>query len=162
VREIVPVANARTSGLIVEVAPGRVLGLTSDPEHPDRSILYGAEISTGEVLFRKALPSAVSVDAHWPHWVDPSYEYHAFALGPDGFVWTYLKDILVRMDPKDASVQVVGKVTPVGWPTFVGEDLYLSGSEELRRIKSVGQNGQKSVAEEGIENQNGTGCRCGR
>jgi hypothetical protein len=101
VREIVPVAKARTTGLI------------------------------------KALPWPVSTDAYWPHWVDPSYEYESLTRGPDGFVWTYLKDVLVRIDPKDASVHVVGKIAPVGYPTFVGKDLYLSGPEPLRRIRNI-------------------------
>ena len=65
------------------------------------------------------------------------YEYHAFVRGPDGFVWTYLKDVLVRIDPTDASVNVVGKINPVGWPTFVNLDLYLAGSEQLRRIRNT-------------------------
>ncbi|MGE5610753.1 MAG: hypothetical protein ACM359_15995 [Bacillota bacterium] len=137
VREIVPVAKARTTGLIIEVAPGRLLGLTSDPQHPAASILYGVDLFTGERLFTKPLPSPISVDAYWPHWLDPSYEYHAFVCGPDGFVWTYLKNVLVRIDPKDASVQVVGKIDPVGWPTWVGRDLYLAGPEQLRRIRNI-------------------------
>ena len=139
VREIVPVPKARTSGLITEVAPGLLLGLTSDPANAQCSILYGADITTGEVRFRKSLPSPVSTDAYWPHWVDPSYEYHVFVRGPDGLVWTYLKDVLVRIDPEDASVQVVGTIDPVGWPTFVGRDLYLSGNEQLRRIRNLTQ-----------------------
>ncbi len=137
VRDIVPLAKGRTTGLIAEVAPGRVLGLTSDPAQRDRSVLYGVDVTTGEVLFTKALPSPVSTDAYWPHWVDPSYEYQAFVRGPDGFVWTYLKDVLVRIDPKDARVHVVGKIDPVGWPTFVGRDVYLSGNEQLRRIRNI-------------------------
>jgi hypothetical protein len=95
------------------------------------------ELAKGEVLFTKDLPSPVSTDDHWPHWLDPSYEYHAFALGPDGFVWTYLKDVLVRINPTDARVHVIGKIDPVGWPTFVGRDLYLSGHEQLRRIRNI-------------------------
>lgn len=139
VRDLVPIPKGRTTGLITEVTPGRVLGLTSDPAREDGSVLYGVDVTTGEVLFTKRLPSPVSTDAYWPHWVDPSYEYHAFARGPDGFVWTYLEDVLVRIDPKDASVRVVGRVEPVGWPTFVGRDVYLAGSEQLRRIRSVAQ-----------------------
>jgi len=136
-REMVPVAKARTTGLIAEVAPGRLLGLTSVPAQSDRSILYGVDVNTGETLFTKELPSPVSKDTSWPHWVDPSYEYHAFVRGPDGSVWTWLKDVLVRIDLQDASVHVVGKVNPVGWPTFVGRDLYLSGSEQLRRFRGI-------------------------
>jgi len=48
-----------------------------------------------------------------------------------------LKDVLVRVDPKDASIHAVGKVDPVGWPTFVGRDVYLSGSEQLRRVRNI-------------------------
>jgi len=137
VGEIVPVPKARTTGLIAEVAPGRLLGLTSDPEQRDRSILFGVDVTKGETLFTKGLPSPVSIDAHWPHWVDPSYEYHAFVRGPDGFVWTYLKEALVRIDPKDTTVRILGKIDPIGWPTFVGHDLYLAGSEQLRRIRNI-------------------------
>lgn len=136
-REIVPIAKARATGLIVEATPGRLLGLTADPEHKDRSILYGVDPASGNVLFRKSLPWPVSADAYWPHWVDPSYEYESLTRGPDGFLWTYLKDVLVRIDPKDAQVHVVGKITPVGYPTFVGRDIYLSGSEQLRRVRNI-------------------------
>jgi hypothetical protein len=137
VREIVPLIEARTTGLITEVASGRLLGLTTDREHPDRSILYGVDVATGDVHFRKTLPSPVSTDASWPHWVDPSYEYENLTRGPDGFIWTYLKDVLVRINPADARVRVVGKINPPGRPAFVGRDLYLSGSEQLRRIRNI-------------------------
>jgi hypothetical protein len=137
VRQIVPIAKGRTTGLIAEVAPGRLLGLTSDPQHSDGSILYGVDVTTGEVLFTKALPSPVSIDNYWPHWVDPSYEYNAFVRGPDSFLWTYLKNVLVRIDPKDARVHIVGRIDPVGWPTFIGNDVYLSGPEQLRRIRNL-------------------------
>jgi len=140
VRDIVPVPKARTTGLITDVAPGWLLGLTVDtvtPERPGNGLLYGVDVTTGEVLFRKALPWRVSVDDYWPHWVDPSYEYLAFTRGPDDFVWTYLKNVLVRIDPKDATIHVVGKIDPPGWPTFVGRDIYLSGTEQLRRIRNA-------------------------
>jgi hypothetical protein len=113
VREIAPIARARTTGLILEVALGRLLGLASHAQQRDQSVLYGVDLANGEVLFTKELPSPVSTDAYWPHWVDPSYEYHAFVHGPDGFVWTYLKDVLVRIDTKDAVVHVVGKIDPL-------------------------------------------------
>lgn len=95
------------------------------------------DIATGEVLFRKALPWRVSLDEYWPHWLDPSYEYLSLTRSPDGFIWTYLKDVLVRIDPKDAAVHVVSKIKPVGSPTFVGNDLYFSGYEQLWRIRNI-------------------------
>ena len=140
VREIVPVPKARTTGLISEVAPGRLLGLTVDtvdPGHPGVGILYGLDVATGDVLFRKSVPWPVGTDGYWPHWVDPSYEYLDLVRGPDGFAWTYLKNVLVRINPKDASVHVVGKIEPLGRPIFVGNDLYLAGLEQLRRVRDI-------------------------
>lgn len=140
VREIAPVPKARATGLLIETTPGRLLGLTTETAESKRSgnaLLYGFDAGTGEVLFRKPLSSRVSLDDHWPHWVDPSYEYLSLTRGPDGFIWTYLKDVLVRISPGDAHVHVVGRIDPVGSPTFVGDDLYLSGSESLRRIGNI-------------------------
>jgi hypothetical protein len=140
VREIVPIAKARTTGLITEVAPGRLLGLTvsgSGSGQPSNGALYGVDVASGEVLFRKILPRSVSVDDYWPHWVDPSYEYLSLSRGPDGFIWTYLRDVLVRSDPRDAFIHVVGRVDPVGSPIFVGHDVYFSGSEQLRRVRDL-------------------------
>jgi hypothetical protein len=140
VREIVPVPKARAAGLIIEAAAGRLLGLTvagSEYGKPGAGVLYGVDANSGEVFFRKSLPWGVSVDDYWPHWVDPSYEYLSLTRGPDGFIWTYLKNVLVRIDPKDATVHVVGKAEPVGMPTFVGNDLYFSGPEQLRRIRNA-------------------------
>jgi hypothetical protein len=111
-----------------EAKPGRLLGLAANGAERGKSgsgLLYGVDVVTGEVQFRKLLTSAVSTDDYWPHWVDLSYEYLDLARGPDGFIWTYLKNVLVRIDPTDASVHVVGKIDPVGHPTFIGNDMYL-------------------------------------
>ena len=135
-----PVPKARTTGLITEVAPGRLLGLTVDggePGPPGRGVLYGLDVPSGDVLFRKTLPWPVGTDPYWPHWVDPSYEDLALVRGPNGCLWTFLKNILIRIDPKDARVHVVGKLDPIGRPTFVGSDLYFSGPEQLRRIRNI-------------------------
>jgi hypothetical protein len=140
VREIVPARKLRTTGLIKEAAPGRLLGLTisgSEYGKPGAGLLYGVDLETGAALFTKPLPWPVSIDDYWPHWVDPSYEYLDLVPGPDRFFWTFLKNVLLRIDPKDASVHVVGKIDPVGFPTFVGRDLYFSGPEQLRRIRGV-------------------------
>src|SRR6185436_12943943 len=53
VRDIVPVAKARATGLIIEAAPGWLLGLTvdtADPKRPGTGLLYGVDAATGEVL----------------------------------------------------------------------------------------------------------------
>lgn len=85
------------------------------------------------------LPWPVSAPDGWWGWADPCDDYLDFVCGPDGFAWTYLKNVLVRINPEDASVHVVGKIEPLGYLTFVGNDLYLSGSERLRRLHGIAQ-----------------------
>jgi hypothetical protein len=104
-----------------------------DPERPQAAILYGVDITTGNVLFGKTLPWPVSENRWHRRWdEDPG-----FVRGPDGFVWTFLKDALVRIDPKDAGVHVVGRIDAPGKPTFVGNDLYFTGTQHLRRIRNI-------------------------
>jgi len=71
-------------------------GLTLDPERPQAAILYGVDITTGDVLFRKTLPWPVSENRRYRRWD----EAPDFVCGPDGFVWTFLKDVLVRIRPE--------------------------------------------------------------
>ena len=85
----------------------------------------------------KNLPSSVSVNDHGLHWADPSYEHDAFVRGPDGFVWSCLRDMQVRIDLKDAGAHIVSEIDPVGWPRFIGDDVYFSGPGQLRQIRNV-------------------------
>ena len=57
-------------------------------------------------------------------------------LPPDGMVWTYMNNALVRIDPADATVSPVGKLAP-GRIAFSGRDIYLSGTGSLRRVREV-------------------------
>jgi hypothetical protein len=123
------------------------------------SILYKVNVVTGDVLWRKRLP--------WPvgFCTNENFDHHDgfdFHLGPDGRVWTftgarfvrvnpnkdwhysYVNCALVRIDPKDGTLEVVGRLDRGGTMAFVGRDLYLSGGckyltdgEHLRRIRSV-------------------------
>jgi hypothetical protein len=116
-----------------DVAPDRLLGLTLDPERPQAAILYGVDITTGDVLFRKTLPWPVSENRWYRRWdEDPG-----FVRGPDGFVWTFLKDALVHINPKDARVHVVGTIDVPGKPTLAGNAVHFTGTQQLRRIRNV-------------------------
>ena len=52
-------------------------------------------------------------------------------------VWTYVGDVLVRIDPADVRVEVVGKLKPPGRIAFAGADIYLAGTTDLRRVKDI-------------------------
>ncbi len=132
VREIEPVPGAPRTGGIVEVAPGRLLGATADPDVEGGGVLYGVDIDAGQVLFTKKVPRDFSLNT--------SVNRHGnndFRIGPSGRVWTYLGDRLVRIDPADATVEVIGSVSPPGRIAFSGADLYLGGTTDVRVIRNI-------------------------
>jgi len=126
-----PVAKAKGPGPIVAAGPGRILGWTEDPADPKASILYGVDVASRKVAFRKVIPFALPVGIG-----SNQRERWDFRLGPDGCVWTFLPgSVLVRIDPKDAKVHVAGRISPAGRLAFSGEHVYLSGATELRRLR---------------------------
>jgi len=132
VREIEPVVAARGAGLVVGVGGRRILGWTDDPADRRASILYGVDVADGRVAFHKKLPFPLPIRIG-----SNQKEPFDYRLGPDGKVWTYLGGALVRIHPRDARIEVVGKVRRGGRIAFSGRDIYLSGTERLRRIKGV-------------------------
>ena len=52
-------------------------------------------------------------------------------------MWTWLGDRLIRIEPSDASIEVVGSVSPPGRIAFAGDDLYLAGTTEVRVIRDI-------------------------
>jgi hypothetical protein len=102
-----------------------------DPKNPSATVLYGVEVRSGQVLFTKPVPGSIGSDI--------TYGGYDFRMGPDGWVWTYIGDVLVRVNPEDVRAEVVGKVASPGKMAFAGSDLYLAGTEHLRRIRGVGK-----------------------
>ena len=131
VRSFVPVVGASKAGPVLEVSPGMLLGTTEDPQAEKGGLLYGADVRTGEVLFTKKLPA--SLPFRWGHGT-AQWDY---VKGPDGNVYTYLGDALVRIRPGDARVEVLGKLKRLGRMCFAGRDLYLAGDEPVRRLAGL-------------------------
>ena len=141
IREIEPIESAANANVAKRVGVGwpgpilgvggtRVLGMTCDPEDADTTILYGVDVETGEVAFRKKIPYRFPVRME-----SNQKEHFDYRIGPDKKVWTFIGKALVRIDPSDVSVDVIGKVKQVGRLAFSGRDIYLSGSTALRRIR---------------------------
>jgi len=131
-REIDPVAKAKGAGLVAGVGGSRVLGWTENPEDETASILYGVDVETGDIAFRKSLPHRLPVRIG-----GNQKEQFDYRLGPDGKVWTYLGAVLVRIDPATAAIEPVGKASRGGRIAFSGADIYLAGATHLRRITGV-------------------------
>jgi len=131
VREVEPMKAAKGAGLVLGVGASRVLGWTENPEDPKTSLLYGFDAEAGTVVFRKVLPTPVPVA-----FGSNQMERFDYRIGPDGKVWTFFGSCLVRIDPKDTSVEVVGKVA-AGRLAFAGKDVYLAGTTALRKIPGL-------------------------
>jgi outer membrane protein assembly factor BamB len=118
--------NARP-GPIVEALPGgMVMG-----HGGDRS-LYGLSAATGKVIWQIPVP-ALPVTAF------SSVRRHAyeFRRGPDGHIWTFFDNVLVRIDPRDASVMPVGRLGQPSQVAFTGGRVYIAGGSRLVRIKGL-------------------------
>ncbi len=107
-----------SAGLIVEATSGTILGLTT---FQDKPLMYACDLQSGKMLRKTELPAAASGD---------------LKRGPDGMIYTFLEETLVRINPKTNTITAVCKVKP-GRMAFVGADLYLSGQSELRRIRGI-------------------------
>ena len=68
-----------------------------------------------------------------------------YRLGPDGKVWTFIDEVLVRIHPDDARIEVIGDLRFTNWHNprgpgriaFAGNDIYLAGYQELRRVRGI-------------------------
>ena len=61
----------------------------------------------------------------------------SFLRGPDGFVWTFVGDVLVRIDPQNGEPTSMGRIDGGrGQFVFVGRDIYLAGGHHLRRLRT--------------------------
>ena len=110
-------------GPIEEALPGGlVIG------HHGKGVLYGFRADTGEVLWQKRVPEN-------PITAFSSVRRHAYCFrrGPQGHIWSFFGNILVRIDPRNARVEAVGRTSPAQIAFAAGE-VYIAGGDHLRRI----------------------------
>ena len=60
---------------------------------------------------------------------------NAFDLGPDGNVYTFYDDLLVRINPETLTITALSRVGATGFIAFSGKDIYLSGETRFRRVR---------------------------
>ncbi len=128
VREIEPIQKLESTGYIAGVGGTRVMGMCVDPTDPESSLLYGVDVADGSVGFVKKLPYPLEYRAR----TDSPSGMFDFRMGPDGKVWTFIGNCLVRINPADANIETVGMARVAGSLAFSGKDLYMGGSVELR------------------------------
>ena len=123
-----PVPNAKGTGPIVAVGK-RVVGWTQDPEDEKASLLYAVDLDGPKVAFCRRLPLALPVAIG-----SNQQEAWDFRLGPDGQIWTFMNNTLVKINPTDGAIATVGTLTRGGPLAFSNDAIYLGGTTAVRRI----------------------------
>jgi hypothetical protein len=123
-----PVAQAKGSGTIV--AKGRrVVGWTEDPANEKGSTLYGVDLDGPKLAFVHQLPVPLPAAVG-----SNQQEKWDFRLGPDGLIWTFSGNTLVRIDPADGRIEPVGTLSSAGRLAFADGKVFLGGTTAVRRI----------------------------
>jgi hypothetical protein len=125
-----PPQGASRPGPITEALPGLVMGHTVDAE--GGSLLYGFDPTWGKILWTKSVPSRpVTAFSHVRR------QAHSFRRGPEGFIWSFFDNTLVRIDPRNACVEPVGRLPGGSRPAqlaFAQGKVFLAGGSHLRRL----------------------------
>lgn len=127
-----PVAGVRATGHLAAAGGSRVVAWTEQPANPRESLIYGVDVRGPKVTATRTLPHPLPVGLG-----SNQQEAWDFRLGPDGKIWTFLAGALVRINPADLSLEVVGKLTSSGRIAFADGAVYLGGETSLRRIKGL-------------------------
>lgn len=131
--EVLP--KIKGTGPIVAVGPHRLIGWTENPDDASEqsSILYGIDTAKRTVAFTKVLPVRLPASIG-----SNQQEAFDFRLGPDGKIWTHTTTgVLLRIDPHDAHVEVLGNIKTGGRIAFSGSDVYLSHGTALRCLPGL-------------------------
>jgi hypothetical protein len=94
--------------------------------------LYGFDPASAEMLWTKSIP-APPVTA----FSQVRRQAYSFRRGPQGLIWSFFDYTLVRIDPRNAHVQPVGRLPAGVRPAqlaFAQGKVYLAGGSQLRRI----------------------------
>jgi hypothetical protein len=118
-------------GPITEAMPGLVMGY-GKAKDGKAGVLYGLKPDTGDVLWQKTVPVGPvddfgRLDKH----------HYVFRRGPDGHIWANIGNALVRINPRNAFVQPVGRLDSVGQVGFTSHGVYLAGGKGLRRFRDL-------------------------
>ena len=131
VRRVEPVLDVLGPGPLVSVGP-RVIGWTQKMGDKETSIVWSLDVRTGNVDFTRKIPFPFPIKLG-----SNQQEHFDYRLGPDGKIWTFTATSnghLIRMNPADGLVEVVGWIQYGGRMAFSGNDIYLSQTPQLRRI----------------------------
>ncbi len=126
-----PPQGATRPGPIVEALPGLVMGHTVGTG--DVPFLYGFDPASGQTLWTKRVPSPPVTS-----FSQVRRQAYTFRRGPNGLIWSFFGNTLVRIDPCNAHVEPVGRLPDGTHPAqlaFTGGKVFLAGGKRVRRIE---------------------------
>lgn len=121
-REIVPLPGIGGLDKVAEIAPGILAGVVG-------ATYYKVDVGRGNLLLATNLPA--------PAFGAMAMADRRLTLGPDGYFWIYLGNALYRIDPAGGGAQKIADDNGAYNTVFQGDDLYLYGGTELRRIRNL-------------------------
>ena len=135
-----PLPGIDCAGHVVEARPGQLV-LATDHRTGWRfdrwkegefhgSVLYRVDLNERKVVQRVDLPGTLAGRRDYSWNTD-------FRKGPDGNIYTYYDDLLVRIHPETLAITAVSRVGATGQLCFVGQDVYLAALPHLRRVKDA-------------------------
>lgn len=118
-------------GFVAEYAPGKLLLAAAGRLNAEEK---GTAICKVDMTARK-----VTADAEYLGQLNDGGYYWMtdFFLGPDNNAYTIIEDSLVRIDPETLRVTRISRIGTGGSFAFVGADIYLTGTKNLRRVPGV-------------------------
>ena len=115
--DISPLADG-SAGVVVEARPGVLFGLGLHNKVP---VMYRIDLESEKVLHSPPLPAPAT---------------RTLALGPDGKVYFFVRGKLMRANAETFDIETLCEAEP-GRMVFMGGDLYLAGTDRLRRIAGI-------------------------
>ena len=140
---VAPLPGVQALGPIAEVG-GSLIGTASDPALSEAgpTTVYKFDLASNRTTATRVYSGLIcGVSANH----DAPQKCHDYLAGPDGKVWTMYRvpladaqDVLMRIRPADLGIELIGAVQGDGVRMlFKYGDLYLSGTKQLRRLRSV-------------------------
>jgi hypothetical protein len=140
--QISPLPGVQALGPIAE-SEGCLIGTAANPANAESgpSTLYKFDLRAGRTVLTRTYQGLIcGVSANHDA---PSKSYD-FMTGPDGKIWTMFllpfadsDDLLIRIRPSDLGIETLGTLKGEVRFLFVGNDLYLTGSRALRRLRNA-------------------------
>ena len=139
-----PFPGVDSAGMPIEGKPGEVIvaALKKGTWEHERKLLHEAqETEAVSVLYKVDLKTrAVTRSVEVSGFLAGRREYYwlvEMAKGPDGMIYTFHNDTLVRIDPDTLAITAISKVGAIGRFAFAGKDIYLSGTSHLRVVRNT-------------------------